>query len=289
MIRRGDKGPQVKELQSAIIELGFPMPRYGADGQLGTETLGALALLLKAHGRPIDEDDDPTSVSDEERALVMALRDLLRKPIPVSAARPVPFVDRRKFASRIHDEGPRAWPDVTGICLHQTACDMGERDARFDNIGAHAVVCRSGKALWMHDFDRRIVHGNGFNTATIGIEFVGLFAGIEGDESTVWDDPSTARREVGQELTPQQVTTGLQLIRWMVGEVARRGGKIRALVAHRQASASRRSDPGSALWQRVALPLHTELGLSDGGVGFKLGKGTPIPEVWDPRCKGVDY
>ena len=42
------------------------------------------------------------------------------------------------------------------------------------------------------------------------------------------------------------------------------------------------------MWQRVAVPLHAELGLTDGGVGFAIG-GYPIPESWDARCKGVKY
>jgi len=29
--------------------------------------------------------------------------------------------------------------------------------------------------------------------------------------------------------------------------------------------------------------------MSDGGIGFKLGDGLPIPEQWDPRCVGIKY
>jgi hypothetical protein len=51
----------------------------------------------------------------------------------------------------------------------------------------------------------------------------------------------------------------------------------------------RQSDPGSALWQRVALPLQAVRGLTSGGATFSLGSGAPIPESWDPTRKGVKY
>ena len=91
------------------------------------------------------------------------------------------------------------------------------------------------------------------------------------------------------QLTPEAVEATKALIRWIVAEVAAHGGQVRALVAHRQSSATRRNDPGSAIWQAVALPMHAELGLSDGGVGFAIDGGKPIPEAWDPRCVGVRY
>ncbi len=183
----------------------------------------------------------------------------------------------------------RAWSTVTGITLHQTACVLGERPGRWLNVGCHVGITRGGQRLWLHDFDARVVHGNGWNTQCVGIEMDGLYEGIAGDPKTLWDDPSTKYREVGQTPTPELVQAAKEAVRWICARVAEHGGKVRALVAHRQSSESRRDDPGSALWQAVALPLHAELGLIDGGVGFKLGNGYAIPEAWDPRCVGVKY
>lgn len=42
LIRYGDKGPAVKEIQQKLIKAGFPLPRYGADGHFGDETLKAV-------------------------------------------------------------------------------------------------------------------------------------------------------------------------------------------------------------------------------------------------------
>lgn len=222
--------------------------------------------------------------------------DAFRKAQDLSSMPPVlDFHDRRKFAAQGHGPGQkwrvgsRPWSRVTGICLHQTACVLGERVERWDTVGAHVGITRAGKVIWLHDFNRVVAHGNGWNAQTVGIEIDGLYAGVEGRPETVWNDPSTPKRDVGLELPEVQADAARQVVRWIVRETAANGGAIKALVAHRQSSADRRDDPGSAIWQRVALPLHDELGLSDGGPGFRLGDGMPIPEEWDATRKGVRY
>lgn len=205
-----------------------------------------------------------------------------------STQRPSLLIDRRDFAAQAH--GPRGawkvtrrpWSEVTGICLHQTACLLGEREGRWDSVGCHVGITRGGRVIWLHDFDRIVAHGNGWNAQTVGIEIDGLYAGVEGDPRTVWDDPSTPNRETGMALTPETAEAAKQTIRWIAQRVLAHAGRVRALVAHRQSSKSRRNDPGSAIWQAVALPMHAELGLSDGGAGFKLGDGRPVPREWDP-------
>ncbi len=201
------------------------------------------------------------------------------------------FHDRRKYAAQAH--GPEhEWPvtdrpisQVTGICLHQTACYMGERPQRYDNTGAHVVVTRAGKVIWLHDWNRKVAAANGWNNGTVSIEVDGLYAGVEGDPSTVWDDPSTPFKEKGMTLTPESVKALKETVRWIKSQVP----GITKLVSHRQSSGSRRNDPGSAIWHDAALPLMTELNLSDGGKGFKLDNGYPIPEEWDPAKDGIKY
>lgn len=219
-------------------------------------------------------------------------------PKPVespSVAIPLEVVDRRAFAIQAH--GPkrewrvtdRKWSEVTGTCLHQTACILGENPARWDTAGCHIGITRSGKIIWLHDFDREVAHANGFNSQTVGIEVDGLFAGIEGDPKTVWDNPGTAVREVAQSPTDAQIESLKIAVRWIAAEVAAKSGvPMKALVAHRQSSDTRRNDPGSAIWA-VAIELMKELKLSDGGPKFKIGDGLPIPEAWDPSRKGIPY
>lgn len=212
-------------------------------------------------------------------------------PAPTHSAPRTPskLYDRRANASKKHDYGKRDWSKVTGICLHQTACVLGENPPRWDTVGCHVGITKTGKVVWLHDFDRLIVHGNGWNTQTVGIEIDGLYAGVEGDPKTVWDDPSTPHKEVGQVLTQDAIDSTQEAIRWIYDRVAAHGGQVKALVAHRQASENRRNDPGSAIWKAIALPMAVEFDLSDGGAGFKIGKGYPIPESWDPRRKGFKY
>jgi hypothetical protein len=196
------------------------------------------------------------------------------------------FHDRRRFAAQSHHgykTRVRPLAKVTGICLHQTACVMGERPQRYDGMGAHVGVTRAGRVIWLHDWDRRVIAANGLNDSTVSIEFDGLLFGVEGDAHTVWDNPATPAREQGMALTPEQVTAGRDVIRWIVADVARRGGAVTAIRAHREASASRRSDPGQAVWRDVALPMAAELGLAAGGK--TIGDGLPIPREWDPASE----
>jgi N-acetylmuramoyl-L-alanine amidase len=291
-LKRGNSGEAVTQLQNDLLELGEHLPRWGADGKLGDETFDAVTSLLVKHGRKAELDPAPDVVDDEELKFIGALRDLLRESPKV--APPDALLDRRAQAGGNKDMGPRSWPDVKGWCLHQTACHLGasKDPARCDNIGAHFVVYQDGRVFWLHDLDRRIIHGNGFNSQTIGIEIDGLFAGVEGDLSTVWDDQSTPQREQAMTLTPAQTTAVKQLIRWTHAEIVRHGGQPTTIVAHRQASGDRRDDPGSKVWKEIAMPMLTEFRLSDGGPGFMLKDGQggmPIPESWDPSRTGIKY
>lgn len=198
--------------------------------------------------------------------------------------RQVPYVPRLRPIS-----------EITGICLHQTACVMGEKPERYRRLSIHFVVTLSGKVIRTCPIESLLYGGNHWNGGTIQIEVDGSYAGLE-------DDPSThAKREdletfwAGGEIkSPMKVTEAAMralrnLQRYIIEKVRRLGGKICVVVAHRQASGDRRSDPGQAIWQQGALPIIEEFGLDDGGVGFQLGDGRPIPEGWDPRCVGIKY
>jgi N-acetyl-anhydromuramyl-L-alanine amidase AmpD len=285
-MRRGDQGDNVRQFQKALVELGYDLPRWGADGELGAETLDALARFLRDHGTPID--DDASVVSDAELALVQkvltAIRDAPLGPQLVGGR----FHDLRPLAAQRGIGGRRPWNQVTGVTLHQTACVLGEKPQRWATVVAHLGITRGGQVIWMHDFEKIVWHGNGFNGSTIGIEMDGTYAGIEGDDRTFWR-PSDEPDRKPQAPTTELVEAAKATVRWICQEVARHGGRIQRLVAHRQASNQRQSDPGSALWKQVATPLHAELDLSDGGPGYTVGDGYPIPEAWDPSRLHVTY
>jgi N-acetyl-anhydromuramyl-L-alanine amidase AmpD len=176
----------------------------------------------------------------------------------------------------------RPWTRCTAIVLHQTACLLGERPERFVSSAAHFFVLRSGTVVQVHPIDARTACSSALNYGGIAVEVDGHFEGVLGDVSTYWRPASSPTRQPMRP-TPAQLVAALELGRWIVGEVAAHGGQVRHVLAHRQGSATRRSDPGSEIWQGVALPLQAELGLDDGGEGFAAGGGLPIPHEWDPR------
>jgi hypothetical protein len=185
--------------------------------------------------------------------------------------------------------------DITGICLHQTACVMGENPPRYRRLSIHYVVTLDGVPIQTCPIESRLFGGDRWNNGTIQIEVDGAYPGLLDDPTTLdkREDAETFWAK-GPVKTPMRTTavamrTLRNLQRYLIELVRRKGGAIRVIVAHRQASGTRQSDPGAEIWQQGALPILEEHGLSDGGVGFKLGDGRPIPEGWDPRCKGIPY
>ncbi|WP_232223997.1 peptidoglycan-binding domain-containing protein [Anoxybacteroides tepidamans] len=53
-LKLGDKGDFVKEIQKDLIRVGFPLPRYGADGVFGEETESAVLAFQKRYGLHVD-------------------------------------------------------------------------------------------------------------------------------------------------------------------------------------------------------------------------------------------
>ena len=53
-VRRGDKGNTVKLLQEALLRLGYPLPKYGADGDFGKETETAVKAFQQDNGLAAD-------------------------------------------------------------------------------------------------------------------------------------------------------------------------------------------------------------------------------------------
>lgn len=52
-LRKGDKGPQVMQLQAALKAGGIPLPRYGVDGIFGMETEAAVRHAQQKFGLPV--------------------------------------------------------------------------------------------------------------------------------------------------------------------------------------------------------------------------------------------
>lgn len=54
LLRRGMRGADVKELQTLLLRLGYALPKYGADGDFGSETRSALKQFQKAARIEVD-------------------------------------------------------------------------------------------------------------------------------------------------------------------------------------------------------------------------------------------
>ena len=54
VLRRGDSGSAVEKVQQALIVLGFPVPRVGANGIFGDETELAVRSYQEARGLKVD-------------------------------------------------------------------------------------------------------------------------------------------------------------------------------------------------------------------------------------------
>ena len=273
MLTRGDTGQQVTKLQRQLMALGYSLPRYGADGDLGGETLKAVTLFLADHAAG-HVDDDPEVVDDGELALVQQVYGSIGQAIPLPGRN---FFDLRKESDRRHIIGRRTWQEIIGITLHQCAVDFGhEKPERWDTLAAHVGISLEGNVHWVFDFEHIVPHGNELNKPTIGIEFEGAFPGI------------VALRGPGrmQSPTPAQVQAGHEAIPWICAVCAAHNSKLTKLYAHRQTATTRRGDPGEELWKLVALPMQEKLGLSDDGPDFKIDNGRTIPRDWNPAYSG---
>jgi N-acetyl-anhydromuramyl-L-alanine amidase AmpD len=157
---------------------------------------------------------------------------------------------------------------------------MGESPSRWLGLKAHYGVTYSGQIYRVHPEEELVWHAQQLSKTEIGIEISGFFCGIDGDLKT---RPGGPKEWAIQSVTPEQVVAVKELVRYLVSLVASHGGKLAHLHAHRQSTDDRTPDPGSRVWQEIAMPLMAELGLSDGGPGWVVGKGQPIPKEWDPR------
>jgi hypothetical protein len=318
--RRANTPPgPITQLQQAMRGLdSAALPRFGTDGHLGNETWTWLQLFAERFridplprpapgvavyqdlidailAPPEDETAPAPTVTPECSGLScgsvssFALYDLRNERV---ASRPKVRMDS---PTRPHVRAPER---VIGICLHQTAVRFGTspaqlRAAKGDralalasralNIASHLTVfCeasdKSHGPLIVPNAPLRwhVNHGNGLNPLAQGMEIDGLYAGIMSDPRTVWagKTPTPA-----MESTLEVARAGL---RWLYESSMNENMRLQYLWAHRQSSATRRSDPGEWLWRNVATWARDQLGLK-WEPSRTWGDGLPLPAVW-----GVD-
>lgn len=156
---------------------------------------------------------------------------------------------------------------IDAVVLHQTGFTRGLDPRRYLKVTAHFVVLADGSVLQLHPLEARLSASDDFNSRSVSVEFVGNFPSVDGQ----WWRPSEFGADV---VTVEQVEAGRELLR----ELKRNG--VRFVFAHRQSSVSRGNDPGPDLWAGVGQWAIERLEFSDGGPGFVIGQGHPIPDAW---------
>ncbi|HRO60963.1 MAG TPA: N-acetylmuramoyl-L-alanine amidase, partial [Burkholderiaceae bacterium] len=186
------------------------------------------------------------------------------------------LVDLTAQSARDVEKGNRDPKSVYALVLHQMACCFERRDPMrsYLRIKSHYAILADGTILYLHPPSRLIWASHGFNARSVAVEFAGNFPDTKGKW---WQGEKYGRNQ----LTPAQIKSGRCLIQHLVRTMG-----LREVLAHRQSSNMRTNDPGPDVWSQVGQWAVDKLGLSDGGPGFKIGTGSPIPDEWRTWRRG---
>ncbi len=305
---------EIARFQQNLIDLGYPL-RGGADGKLGPSTKGY------AHDAAIRYSLPPPKGDVYPEALVEGIKKFVLDKISHRILLPPNFIDVTDDAVGEWREHKRPFSQITGVTLHQTGCPMPDisdtelsyflrtqelsqaytpslcRWAKFhsDNddytgrkiytsLRAHFGITYTGRILYIHPITYMGWHAQSLSHRTIGIEIAGFFRGVEKDPDTL-----PAGGFPRQVMTSAQIEAAKALIRYLHALVKQNGGSLTGIFPHRLASGSRRPDVCERGWKEIGLPMMSELHLTDGGPGFTMGSGLPIPFEWDPSRVGYSY
>lgn len=279
-----DKGEDVGHLQASLMRLGYELPKYGADNDLGFETWHALEDAARdLDWLQLDPDEGLEESASIAKGLVAAIHmaaDAVDCPEPEGLVYGAKFIDITKDHDGKHIKKWRPWENITGIVLHQTGVMMSNTPKRFRKLRAHMgfIVADKPTILLVNPLTAYMYHGNSLNKSTVGFEINGNFRGIEGNDGTYWKGGGGP-----DSVTAGQIAAVRAGIQWVCDQVGKNGNKLEYIYAHRQSNANKPSDPGSKVWEECGVWAQDELGLSDGGAGFISGKGRAIPGDWDGR------
>ena len=108
-IRKGTQGTDVKELQEDLLRLGYQLPRFGADGDCGDETVAAIEAFQTDQGLEVDGVFGPASFE----ALTAAIRRLDAVwPAPADPMGQRYTITLHHVAQAEMDAMRKRWPDA---------------------------------------------------------------------------------------------------------------------------------------------------------------------------------
>ena len=175
-LKLGDKGARVVELQKNLQRAGFKLPRFGADGSLGRETLDAVDAFAGA------TTTDATPNDTVPYALELKIKEAQAQPVAIAPTTGTPqelapgFVDARAWYNGKDFTTRNPWGRIDTICLHQMAVNGNAGWKRWDGLAIHVAVCTKGPAALLNDLDKRVAHGHAWNSRSVGFEIEGLAA-----------------------------------------------------------------------------------------------------------------
>lgn len=204
---------ETKTLQVRLIQLGYDLGPYGADGVFGPRTEAAVRAFQDRYGLVVDGIAGPQTTT----ALDLATQ-------PNQPGRPEP--DKSAMAGSVPDGAspppnasdlrllPTARP-ISEIIIHCAATPEGRDDTVADirswhkargwtDIGYHYVVYRDGRVMLGRPVGQVGAHVAGHNTGTIGICYIG---GCTADMKHAKDTRTAAQRASLLWLTQQLIAT----------------------------------------------------------------------------------
>jgi hypothetical protein len=287
--------PDIRQLQIDLLFLGHNPGTI--DGLWGKKTDAALTAYCKARNIDVNLPALHDHVHDEAEAKRVLQVPLPPKYLDLSERCTLKswrrcFTCKKKVCKCKGGPSERPFTAIRGATLHQWGAPAVDAPERHLGLKAHYSITRSGHIYRIHPETSFGWHAQQLSIHQVGIEIVGLFCGVEGDAST---RPGAPANWGTQSITPEQVEATKELLRYLKRLVEAHGGRFTELNAHRQAAPKdspkqrRRPDPGSKAWKEIAPSMMAELGLSDGGAGFTLGKGEPLPDVWTGQNNGIKY
>jgi hypothetical protein len=259
------QGPAVKRIQEQLEHIGY---KIDTDGVFGPQTDEIVREFQEKHHLKVDG-----IVGMETRRM---LRDIINGHWPKLADYPGKIYHLRKHPRPRLYAGIRGWDEIDGVVLHQTGCKMPRDPEGWKRLNAHVGVTSEGTVVIVNDPTVKIWHAQKLSRRTIGIEIAGNFHGIEGDPGTLWEGGGPAAT-----LGPNQKMGCDVALAWVEQMFRHNHQEWKYIYAHRQSSKTRSGDPGSEIWQQVAMPWIKRLGLSDGGEYYRIGSGRKIPRDWN--------
>jgi len=290
----------IERFQLDLEFLGFSLQHFGADGDLGSETRGA------AHDAAVRFSLPQPTQDVFPAALVDGLRAMVVSKAQAAIAKPPNFTDLTETAypgPRDTKVGMTPWE---GPLFHTTGSPMGvagwsedQINKRWSNtsytnkegvvvkssLKAHFGITQSGRILMIHPMEWFIWHAQQGSKKWWGVEVESFDYGVPGNPKTL---PGGGFHIVP--INDVQAEAAFELTRWMDKVLKRYTGHgVLSIRTHRQFTDDRDPDIGKTGYQKIMMPLMAEFGISDGGPGFKVGKGRAVPEAWNPAYKGIPY